>query len=100
MITVERKDFPARDIKNKRTGEVIKTIPARYTCRYYHQGREIAFYESDFDCLYLKTDLILRDFSKPIHYRALNGKCKEVFAYLFDMLNVDETSRLSEFCNL
>ena len=99
MIEVKRFDYPARDVK-RRDGKIVKTIPARYTVRYHYQGKEIAFYESQHDVLYLRSELTLHDWSQTLYKRALAGKYKEVFGYLFDMLGVDETTRLSEYTNL
>ena len=100
MIEVKRTDYPKFEVKNRKTGKVIKTIPKRYVCEYFYGGREIAMYESQNDTLYVKTSLTLRDWSKSIYYRAVNGTYAEAYKELFDMLNVDEKTSMSEYTNL
>lgn len=98
MITVKRYDYPEKVIHYK-NGKV-KTIAAHHECYYYHNGIEVATYSSKDDVLYLKTKYIERDWNKSTYNRALNGQRKEVYSYLFSMLGVDETTRLSEYMNM
>ena len=85
MITVKRLD-------NERLGT--------YVCYYYHNGREIAYYDSKRDCLNLRTEFIEREWKKPVYDRAMNGRYKEAYEELFAMLNADQTSTMSEYMNL
>ncbi len=98
MISVQRYDHKERVSYRGTPRE--KTIPAFYECYYYHGGKEIASYDSRFDTLYLKTKLISKDRSMNYYNRALAGEHKEAYAYLFNMLGVDETSTMSEYMNM
>ena len=98
MITVKRTDYKSRTIHYRNGRESV--IPARYECRYLHNGREIATYDSKDDVLYLKTDYIGSDFKRPPYDRALTCAFKEAYSHLFQMLNVDSTSSISEYTNL
>lgn len=97
-IEVRRTDYPERTIRY-RNGRTRKEA-ARYECRYLYEGKEIALYYSDYDTLYLKTDLIGHDFKKPEYERALSCKYKDAYATLFEMLGVDKTSLLSEYTGM
>ena len=94
MIEVRRRDYPAQTYRLH--GHEFSEN-ARYECRYFHQGREIARYDSKTDCLYLKTDLIGHDFKKTKYDRALRCQTKEAYSYLFDMLGIDRDSNLGEY---
>lgn len=95
MVDVYRKDYPAKVRKLRNGGE--QTIPAWYSCVYKCGNKQIAYYDSRDDVLYCKTDYIGHDFSKSVYERATTCKMKDVFKYLFFMLNVDKESILSEF---
>jgi len=84
-ITVKRYD-------NKRTGT--------YECYYYRDGRKIAEYYSKTDTIYRDSRLINKDLKRPIYDRALSGKYAEAYRQLFDMLNIDSTSTMSEYIDL
>ena len=99
MITVKRTDYEAKTFRNKRTGRT-RLVPSHYECRYIYDGKEIAFYESRDDVLYLKTDYIGSDFKRSEYDRALTSKYSEAYSYLFQMLNCDSTTRMSEYTNL
>ena len=58
MVSVRRKDFKEIRLKNG------KVIPKCYECRYYSDGKEIAWYTSKDDTIFLRTDYIGTDFSK------------------------------------
>lgn len=96
FIDVRRKDYPPMVAKN-RNGDVMYTIPARHECRYIHNGKEIAHYDSQDDCLYLRTDCIGSDFKKSEYDRALSCELKDAYKYLFDMLGIDRNSKISEY---
>lgn len=99
MITVKRNNHPAREIRSRHTGEVIRTIPEHYECGYFYEGREIARYWSQDDCLCLRTEYIGCDFKRSAYDRAVSSeKYGEAYQYLFAMLNVDRTSNISEYC--
>lgn len=92
MMTVKRTTF--KDLRNTKN----KEIPAEYfECRYYHGGRQIAWYSSIDDVLRLKTDYIGSNFDKTPYERALECDMKRVYEYLFEMLNVDEKTNVSEY---
>jgi hypothetical protein len=95
MIEIKRYEHKERVIQYK--NGLVKTIPAYYECYYYYNGIEVAWYKSKDDVLCLKTKYIERDRTKSDYERALNGSYKEVYSYLFSMLGIDETSRLSEY---
>ena len=97
MIEVKRTNFAKRELHDNRTGKVMRVVPEFYECRYYHNGREIAWYNSKDDCIYLKTRLIGTDFKKTPYERALSCPMKDVYAYLFEMLGADATSKMSEY---
>ena len=95
MIEVKRHEYPER---TKRDGTII---PAHYECCYYNEGkRQIAYYRSKDDTLYLNTDCIGNDWKKTEYERALNCSLKEDYKYLFDMLGADKTTKMSEFFDL
>ena len=98
MIQVKRYDYEEKTIHYK-DGRV-RVIPKHHECYYYYNGVEIATYESKDDVLYLKTKYIERNRNKSDYERALNGTYKEAYQYLFNMLGVDKTSRLSEYMNM
>ena len=98
MVEVIRKDYEAESWTDRRGRSHYH--PAHHYCRYLYDGKEIANYDSISDVIYLKTDYIGHDFSKTVYDRAVNSKYKEAYRYLFDMLGVDKTSRLSEYSNL
>ncbi len=98
MVEVKRTNYPARTIKYRSGRE--KYLPEWHECRYLHNGREIATYNSNDDILYCKTDLIGHDFKRSVYDRATTCKLKDAFCYLFAMLGVDETSSISEYTNL
>lgn len=98
MITLKRYDHKKATMYPGTRRE--KTIPAFYECYYYHDGKEIAWYNSKNDTLYLKTRLISKDRSLNYYNRALAGDYHEAYAYLFNMLGVDETSTMTEYMNL
>ncbi len=91
MVDVARRNYP------ERTGRNGKVIPASYECRYLYEGREIAWYDSKTDCLYLRTDCIGCDFKKSVYDRAVSCKFQDGYKYLFDMLGADKTARMSEY---
>lgn len=91
MITVKRVDYKA---VYDRRGKEIK--PDRYECRYYSAGKELAWYDSYEDVLYLNSRYIDRSHKKDFD-KAVNGKYAEEYKYLFAMLKVDGTSRMSEY---
>lgn len=88
MITVKRYDF-------KRTTK----RPAYYETVYRWDGVKIAEYNSLKDVIYLDSRKI-RNGDGTTFDRALTGKYSHRFAYLFEMLNVDETSSLSEYLDI
>ena len=87
-IEVKRKDY------KRRNGYEC------YECRYFYNGKEIAWYTSADDTLYLKTDYIGMNFKKPEYVRACECKYSEAYKYLFEMLSVDSTSKLSEYTSI
>lgn len=89
IIQVKRYEYPA-----------TKRRPACFECHYYSGGREIAWYHSFNDRLYIKTDLIGHDFKKPAFTRALTSPYKREYEYLFNMLGVDETTVLNEYTSI
>ena len=99
MIEVKRADYPERVRHHRKTGAVLSVIPAHYECSYHYNGREIARYMSINDCLMLKTDYIGHDFKRSTYDRALSCEYKDAYAELFFMLNVDKTSKISEYMN-
>lgn len=103
MIKVKREDYPAHTFRGVK-------YPARFTCRYFFEGREIANYDSKDDIIYLNSDLLdtLKDgtrnrdrarWDKPKFERALDCKYADAFKELFEMLGADETTQFSEFMN-
>ena len=96
MIEVKRYDYPAKTKVSRRTGKEI-TTPARYYCYYYYKGKEIAQYSSMGDVLALNTDYIGTNFSLKPYDRALKCRYKDAYQYLFAMLNVDRTTRITDY---
>jgi len=94
MIDVRRFD------SKERTDVRGNVIPAFYTCEYRHNGIEIANYNSKSDIVYLNSDLLLPYKRGTVYERAIGGKYKEAFEYLFNMLNIDSTTKMSEFTNI
>lgn len=91
MIEVKRSDHPAKTLRN---GEIR---PAFYECHYYHNGKQIAWYDSKQDVIYLRTDFIGTNFKETPYTRALKCPMSDAYKYLFEMLNVDEKTKISEF---
>ena len=87
MIEVRRTNYPGRLYHS-----------GHYTVDYFHDRKKIAFYDSRSDTLYLRTELIGSDFKRSAYERAKTCESKDVYEYLFAMLNVDETTKISEFC--
>lgn len=100
MITVQRTDYKERTITNRRTGKVIKTIPAHYECRYLCDGKEIAWYDSKDNVVYLRTDYLAKPFSAPYEERMKNSKYVAMWNELIEFLNINKDTRLSEYTNL
>lgn len=98
MIEVKHYDNKERVYKSG------KVIPASYHCYYYftHNGKklEIAWYDSKDDILLLNSLYIHKDFSMKEYDRALVGRFKEAYEYLFQMLGVDKTTKMSEYFNV
>ena len=98
FIEVKRNNYPERVRTSRHTGKVLSVTPAFHVCGYFHNGREIAKYDSRDDCLYLRTDYIGCDFSRSAYDRAVSSeRFGEAYRYLFAMLNVDQTSTISEY---
>ena len=111
FVDVVRTDYPKKIFRNKRTGkETIRE--AFYCCSYRYQGREIANYNSEEDIIRLNSEYIdskvsnarMKErseyFKKPAYERALECDYKEAYKYLFAMLGIDETTKMSEFMNI
>lgn len=98
MIEVKRYDNKERVYKSG------KVVPASYSCYYYfsHNGKklELAWYDSKYDTLLLNSLYIHKDFSMKEYDRALVGRFKEAYEYLFQMLGVDKATRMSEYLNM
>ena len=90
MIEVRRKDYPA--IRGQH-----RSFPARYECRYFNNGQEIAKYTSIDDTLRVRSELISHNKRKSTYENAITGKYGEVYQYLFAMLKVDENSSIYEY---
>lgn len=95
MIDVKR--YNHEEKVNKRTGQIT---PAYYECFYYYKGYELAWYNSREDILRVNTKYISHD--KTTEYkRALNSAMySDAYKYLFDMLNVDKDTNMSEYMNM
>ena len=101
MIDVVRRDVEAKELRIH--GKTIRR-PASYTCRYYYNApngerREIAMYRSVEDIVRVRTEYIYNDFSMSHYERALRGQFSDAYRYLFDMLNIDKDTRMSEYMN-
>lgn len=98
MIEVKRYNNKERVYKSG------KVVPASYNCYYYfsYNGRklELAWYDSKDDILLLNSSYIHKDFSMKEYDRALLGKFKEAYEYLFSMLGVDKNTKMSEYFNV
>ena len=107
VIEVIRTNYPEKTIHFKNGTE--KFIPARYECKYRYEGKTIGFYDSKDDIVYLNDDYInagldYRDRKKWAKWchtspydRAKSCPNHEAYDYLFAMLGIDETTRLSEY---
>lgn len=98
MVDVIRKDYPAKTWIDKRGNEHYK--PAHYFCDYVYRGREIAYYCSTDDVLYLNSECIDKNYKDKTFNRALNGSYSSAYKYLFELLKVDENTTISEFLNI
>ena len=99
-IIVKLEKYPAREFRGKIT-------PAYHKTHYYYNSCEIAFYDSRDDTIYLNSDVIdIAESGKRVirtgnqYKRAISGKYREVYKYLFSMISADETSFYSEFINV
>lgn len=95
QIEVRRQYVESR-VKKYKSGR-IETIPAYYVCRYYYGGKEIARYDSQENLLRLRTELIKNDFSLSCFERAIQGDYSNAYRQLFDLLNIDKESAMSEY---
>lgn len=96
MINTVDKHYDEIVVRNKK-GAVIRRTPEHDETWYFCENREIAYYDSLRDLIYLRTEYILKDFSQSTYNRALSGAYKEMYAELFSMLGVDEKTQLSEY---
>lgn len=95
MIEVKRHDY--KEVRNKRTGQIT---PAYYECYYYYKRHELAWYNSKEDILRLNTKYISYD-KTTVYERALKSNMYgDAYRYLFDMLNVDKDTNMSEYMNM
>ena len=97
-ITVKRHDYPER-IRHLRNGST-KVIPAYYECIYYWNDKEIAYYVSREDVVYLKTDYLGR--GKDLRYfgRMKASNDPGMWADLVQFLKINSDTKLSEYFNI
>lgn len=94
MIEVKRIDHEAI---NGRYGY----FPAWYEVKYFYTPTfrnkvEIAKYSSKDDVLRVRSEYIAHG-RRSSYDNALHGNFTDAYRYLFDMLNVDETSSIGEY---
>jgi hypothetical protein len=108
-IDVKRTDYPRKEIKY-RNGRV-KVIEPWYNCRYLHNGHVLAEYDSRLDVISLNDDYMeygdtkikssrkaWSEWCRKTPYEKAMSSChKEEYEYLFSMLGIDKTSKLSEY---
>ena len=96
-ITVKRYDYPERT-RRYRNGET-HTIPAFFESYYFWNGKEIAYYNSRNDTLFLSTARLGR--SREDYFERMKKAPKpEMWADLTEFLGITENTRLSEYFNL
>lgn len=106
MIEVKRTEYPERVIHYRGGRIPPKTVPAHYVCYYKFGGRQIAYYDSRDDCIYLNSRIIdrLADGTRKregkVYDRALRCGMAEAYKELFEMLGADEKTRMSEYCDV
>ena len=97
-ITVKRRDYPER-VRTLRSGRT-RVIPAHYECTYYWKGKEIAYYVSREDVVYLKTDYLGRGKGLSYFERMKTSEDPEMWADLVQFLKINSDTKLSEYFNI
>lgn len=82
MITEKR-------FENKRNND--------YECYYRWNGKEIAWYNSKEDVVYLKDSMLSGNYKKSYFERMKESKFPEAFKELVEFLSIDENTKLSEY---
>ena len=97
-ITVKRHDYPER-IRHLRNGST-RIIPACYECVYYWNGKEIAYYASREDVVYLKTDYLGRGENLSYFERMRASEDPEMWADLVQFLKINSGTKLRGYFNI
>lgn len=95
MIDVRRYDH--KEATNKRTGAV--TLPW-YECYYYYNRKELAWYDSREDILRLNSNYLSKDKATEYERALKSERFSGAYKYLFDMLNADKETNMSEYMNI
>jgi hypothetical protein len=93
MITTKRFDYKEKKYRNK-------VVPAFYEIYYFWNGKNIAWFSSKDNTLYLNARMLGNDFKKSYFERMNESKYKEAFEELVNFLSLDRASKLSEFMNM
>ena len=93
MITTKRFDYKEKKYRNK-------VVPAFYEIYYFWNGKNIAWFSSKCNTLYLNTRMLGNDFEKSYFERMNESKYKEAFEELIEFIHIKEETKLSEFMNM
>lgn len=93
MITTKRFDYKEKKYRNK-------VVPAFYEIYYFWNGKNIAWFSSKGNTLYLNTRMLGNDFKKSYFERMNESKYKEAFEELIEFIHIKEETKLSEFMNM
>ena len=93
MITTKRFDYKEKKYRNK-------VVPAFYEIYYFWNGKNIAWFSSKYNTLYLNTRMLGNDFEKSYFERMNESKYKEAFEELIEFIHINEETKSSEFMNM
>ena len=88
MITTKRFDYKEKKYRNK-------VVPAFYEIYYFWNGKNIAWFSSKDNTLYLNTRMLGNDFEKSYFERMNESKYKEAFEELIEFIHIKEETKLS-----
>lgn len=90
-MTEKRNEYPERTVHYKNGG--TKFIPAHYEIHYIaDDGKEIAWYRSKDDVIYLKTAYISKEFKKAYSERIIGSRYEKEYEKL-----IKKYSKVSEY---
>lgn len=93
MIEIKN-EYEEKRIVNKRTGRV-KIVPSFFTIQFKQNGVEIAYYNSNYDTLYLSSRFLTRNFKSTYEERIIGSSFENEYKELLKRFK-----RVSEYMNI